>query len=485
MKPQNVLYIISDQHNRDTLGCYGDPVIRTPNLDALAERGTRFTSAYTNCPICVPARASLATGRYVHDIGYWDNAFPYEGAVKGWGHRLQEEGRRCESIGKLHYRDAKDDDGFAEHHIPLNVVDGIGDVFACLRQNQRVRLGSRKGITEAHGGESTYLDYDRKIADHTIAWLEERAADPDDQPWVLFSSFVCPHPPFIGPKDYFDYYYDHPDLPIEPVQHGDDRPTHPAMANMRRIMQCEEPFTEEELRHVTAAYYASTNWLDTQVGRVLDALRETGIEANTRVVYTTDHGEHLGRRGLFGKFTMYEESAAVPLILAGDDVPTGCVCDSPVSLVDSYQTILEGAGVSLTEQEQAELPGDSLWAIANGAHPDRAVFSEYHAIASENGAYMLRRGRYKLIYHVHQPAQLFDLRDDPLETTDLADSPEHADVLADLERQLRAICDPEAVDARAKADQAALIERHGGEEAVVARGTFLNSPAPGEAPKMV
>jgi choline-sulfatase len=257
------------------------------------------------------------------------------------------------------------------------------------------------------------------------------------------------------------------------------------MTHMRRVMECDEPFTEDEIRRVTAAYYASTNWLDDQVGRVLDALRETGLDANTRVVYTTDHGEHLGRRGLFGKFTMYEESAAVPLILAGDDVPAGAVCDSPVSLVDSYQTILQGVGVELTEQEQNELPGDSLFDIANGAHPDRAVFSEYHAIASENGAFMLRRGRYKLIYHAHQPAQLFDLEDDPLETTDLVDSPDHAAVLADLEAQLREICDPEEIDARAKADQAALIEKNGGEEAVVARGTFLNSPAPGEAPKMV
>ena len=101
--PKNLLYIISDQHNRDLLGCYGHPSVETPNIDSLAERGTRFTNAYTNCPICVPARASLATGRYVHQIGYWDNAFPYDGQIRSWGHHLRSQGYQVDSIGKLHF----------------------------------------------------------------------------------------------------------------------------------------------------------------------------------------------------------------------------------------------------------------------------------------------------------------------------------------------------------------------------------------------
>src|SRR5688500_6407139 len=103
MKARNVLFISSDEHQARALSCAGHPVVRTPNIDRLASRGTRFTSAYTPCPICVPARASLATGRYVHDIGYWDNAMGYDGRVPGWGARLQAAGVRVESIGKLHY----------------------------------------------------------------------------------------------------------------------------------------------------------------------------------------------------------------------------------------------------------------------------------------------------------------------------------------------------------------------------------------------
>ena len=99
MKPANLLFILSDQHNRDATGCYGHPLVRTPNLDRMAAAGTRFTSAYTNCPICVPARASLATGRFVHELGLWDNAFPYHGEVPSWGHRLKDRGTRVDSIG--------------------------------------------------------------------------------------------------------------------------------------------------------------------------------------------------------------------------------------------------------------------------------------------------------------------------------------------------------------------------------------------------
>ena len=124
MEPKNLLVIMADEHNPKMLGCSGHPLVKTPNLDALAMRGTRFDRAYTNCPICVPARASFATGRYVHDIGYWYNAIAYDGRVKGWAHRLQEAGVRIESIGKLHYRQEGDPTGFDRQHLPMHIKDG-------------------------------------------------------------------------------------------------------------------------------------------------------------------------------------------------------------------------------------------------------------------------------------------------------------------------------------------------------------------------
>src|ERR1700758_806447 len=111
MKPANLLFIMSDEHSRRVLGCYGHKMIRTPNLDALAARGVRFTDAYCNSPICVPSRASFASGRYVHDIRFWDNGIPYDGSVPSWGHRLRDAGHAAVSIGKLHFRSQDDDNG--------------------------------------------------------------------------------------------------------------------------------------------------------------------------------------------------------------------------------------------------------------------------------------------------------------------------------------------------------------------------------------
>ena len=132
-KPANVLFILSDEHTRDVTGCYGHPFIKTPHLDRLAARGTRFDAAYTNCPICVPARASLHTGTYGADNRCWDNAHPYDGSMRSWAHRLRDAGHQTLSIGKLHFRSDKDDNGFVQELIPLHVVDGQGDLLGLVR----------------------------------------------------------------------------------------------------------------------------------------------------------------------------------------------------------------------------------------------------------------------------------------------------------------------------------------------------------------
>jgi choline-sulfatase len=139
MQPANLLFILSDEHSRRVLGCYGHGMIRTPNLDRLAASGVRFTDAYTNSPICVPARAALHTGQYVHKIRFWDNAIPYDGTVPSWAHRLRDAGHEVTAIGKLHFRSADDDNGFTEEIMPLHVVDGIGDPLGWLREPLPVR----------------------------------------------------------------------------------------------------------------------------------------------------------------------------------------------------------------------------------------------------------------------------------------------------------------------------------------------------------
>ena len=231
------------------------------------------------------------------------------------------------------------------------------------------------------------------------------------------------------------------------------------------------------MRRVTAAYYGTTTYLDQQIGRVLGALDEYGLTDSTRVLYTSDHGECLGSRGIFGKFTLYDEAAAVPIIMAGPDVPAGKVVQTPVSLVDCFPTALECVGAALIDED---LPGRSLWQIAQEDDQERTVFSEYHALGTEHSTYMLHRNSYKYNYYVGAPPQLFDLAEDPDELNDLSGIPEYQDLLRDCERDLRTLLDPEAVDEQAHASQRATIEAAGGTAAVIQRGAFDHSPTPGE-----
>ena len=478
MKPTNLLFILSDEHNKRVTGCYGHSVIRTPNLDALAARGTRFTSAYTNCPICVPARASFATGRYVHETRCWDNAIAYQGQPASWGHRLMEQGHHVASIGKLHYQSsAPEKNGFHEEILPLHIVNGLGDLMGLIRDELPRRPGSLKLGPEAGPGESEYTRYDRSIAEETVKWLKESAPKHHGKPWALYVGFVSPHFPLIAPQAFYDLYPEDK-IPWPELYDANLRPRHPFIDAMRQCMCFDEPFDAPMVRRAIRAYFGLTSFLDDNVGRILQALNETGLAKSTRVVYSSDHGDNLGTRGLWGKSTMYEESAGIPMILAGPDVPRGTVCNTPVTLADAFPTFIQSLGARPDPRDRS-LPGVSLLDIAHGAAPGRTILSEYHAAGAVTAAYMIRHGRYKYVHYVGMPPMLFDLDADPHERRDLGRDPACAGVVAECERQLRRVVDPEAVDRLARADQRAHIEKNGGKEAILKKGTFRYSPPPG------
>jgi choline-sulfatase len=229
-----------------------------------------------------------------------------------------------------------------------------------------------------------------------------------------------------------------------------------------------------------SGYFGLVSLLDEHIGKVIAALRAAGLEENTDILYTSDHGDNLGARGLWGKSTMYDEIAGVPLIVAGPSFPAGRVVHTPVSHVDAFPTILESAGESF-EAVRDDHPGISLVALAGGLEPERTVLSEYHGMGSSTGAYLIRFGKFKYVYYAKYPAQLFDLENDPNEIDDLAARPGMAATLEACRKKLFAMLDPIAVDRRAKARQAELLAANGGREAVIARGDLGFTPAPGVA----
>jgi choline-sulfatase len=477
----NLIVIQADNHTRRVAGCYGHDVVRTPSLDRIAARGVRFDNAYSVSALCCPSRAGLATGRYPHQTGYWDNVLAYDGRVPSWMRRLREAGQSVTAIGKLHYRSADDDNGLTEEINPMHIVGGRGQVSALLRWcGREPPMSAQRDVylNETGVGTSEYQDYDRDITARAVRWLGQRVER--SEPWTLVVSYTSPHPPFRVPQPLLDLY------PVDrmpvPRQFADgERPMHPAVEALRRSKNYRDMWDERDLRRIAAGYFSLVTFVDEQVGALMHATESAGLLDCTRVIYTSDHGELYGNHGLFGKSCLYEEAVGVPLLIAGPGVPEGRAVRQLVSHVDLFPTILESAQVALARDENP-LPGVSLWPAIEGRETARTAFAEYHGTGSKAGSFMLRDGGSKLIYHVGQQPQLFDLERDPYELHDLGSEPGWAGERARLERELRAICDPEAVDARAKADQERRAEEFGGTEAILRAGVFRRSPPPGIAP---
>ena len=463
----NFLLILADEFARHMLGCAGHPAARTPNLDRLAARGVRFTQAYTNSPICVPARAAMHTGRYVHRIRSWDSAQPYRGQPESWAHRLRRHGMDAVSAGKLHFRRTRDDNGFAPELRPMHVKHGIGWAPGLLRNPLGRYPATAELAAEVGAGDTDYHAYDRAVAQAATDWLETRAKS-GGPPWALFVSFVSPHYPLMAPEPWFDLYA-LAELPAPKPYTGNWR-EHPALCETLRFFDYDRHFDDTARDAAVRAYLALVSFVDDLIGQVLAVLEAEGFADDTTILFVSDHGEMLGDFGLWTKQLMFEGSAGIPAILAGPGIAPGRTVGTPVSLVDVFPTVLDATGAPAAP---GPLPGRSLLEIAASPDdPNRPVLSEYHDGGSVTGAFMLRRGGWKLIHHEDFPPQLFDLSADPDEQRDLAGEPAMADDLGAMRDGLRAIVDPGAANAQAFSDQRARIDELGGADAVRAMQNY-------------
>ncbi|MDB9915935.1 sulfatase-like hydrolase/transferase, partial [Alphaproteobacteria bacterium] len=448
-----------------------------PHLDKLAEEGVFFENAYCNSPICVPSRAILATGRHNAEIGYWDNADPYDGKIPSWGHRAVEGNCDSVSIGKLHFLDDQAPTGFSQQINPLNVVGGIGDLLGLIRQELPVRKGAANYAKDVGSGETSYSNYDKQITEDAQSWILNRKLS--DKPWVLFVSFVCPHFPLIAPEEFYNMYPEN-EVPWPLLYNEDQRSHHPYYKAMSKCMNYDDYFDEEKVRKATAAYFGLCTFLDNNIGKVLNTLKQSEFADNTNIIYTSDHGDALGMRGMWAKSTMFEESAGIPMILKGPDIPKSKKVKTPVSLIDIFPTVIDSLKLKQNIEDN-DLLGKSLLKISYENNDyQRVVLSEYHAAASPVGAFMLRKGKFKYVYFAEgYDPQLFNLEDDQYEQNDLANDKKHKEIIEEFYQDLLKICDPEEVNNRAKKEQQKKIEKHGGVEKILSRGDFGYSPAPG------
>ena len=467
---RNVLFVICDEMARSALGCYGNAAAITPHLDALARTGVRFSRAITPSPICIPARASLATGLAVHEHGCWSSAQAFEGAHQTWMGAARDRGCDVVSIGKLHFKRRGLDYGFSEERHPMYVANGgVGWAEALLRTPLPAYDGAPEMARDVGPGDTSYTDYDRTLADDAEGWLRARSAT--DKPFVLSVSLVSPHYPLSAPQHWYDRYAGVEMPPRLAVEES-----HPVLREMARFWDYDRYFSDDQRREARRNYYALCSMVDDTVGRLVAALDDSGLRDNTDIVFTSDHGDMLGNRGWWAKSVMYEDSVGVPLIINGPslDGQTGVV-DTPVNLTDIGVTVLHAVtGESPSRPADSWRP-TSLLSLAKSPDLSRCVLSEYHDGGSPCGFALLQRRGHKLVrYADGYPDQFFDTETDPDELRDLAtlDVPEHAELSTALNR----IVDIDACNRLALDSQAALLASLGGEAGLAALTPFNHTP---------
>ena len=441
----NVLFLISDDLN-NMLGCYGDPVARTPNLDRLAARGVRFDRAYCQFPLCGPSRNSMLTGLYPNSTGILRNAEIFRQTIPSHVSLPQAfrlDGYFAARIGKLyHYNvprsvgtNGHDDPGSWELELNPVGVDRLEeepDIFSLVP-------GQFGGTLSWYASPKSDPYHTDGIMAADAEWVLERCAQQRDRPFFLAVGFFRPHTPYVAPKDpYFGYY---PLSKMRVVQGVEEDQADLPPAALGSYKREQDKLTDDLRRECLQAYYASISFLDAQVGRVVEALDRLGLADNTIIVFTSDHGYHTGEHGLWQKMSLFEESARVPLLIVAPGRATpGTVADAPVGLIDLYPTLSELCSVPAPEnlQGQSLVPmlkdgsaagrGWSLTQVTRGGGPKRPRFFGYSLRTPD--------WRYTEWDEGNQGRELYDHRNDPRELTNLAVDPAHEPTLTQLGKQL-------------------------------------------------
>lgn len=433
----NVLVLMSDEHNPKVSSAYGHPRVETPNMERLAREGTVYDAAYCPSPLCTPSRSSFVSGLPVHRTQAYNNCNVVQFDYPAYGGVLAAQGVHTVSVGKTDTYTTWRELGFSETFLPGDRKTP-GDVNFC-RDPLTIRTDGRRRAS-TYGPKEDAFPKDIPVVDTAVDWLEATAPILET-PWTLTVNILAPHFPHYATPELWEKYADAADLPNHGVDEESAR--HPYAADLRRHFQA-DVFTETQVRGQRQGYLARVDFVDRQLGRLLDALDATGQRDDTVVIYTSDHGEMLGKFGLWWKSAMYDDAARVPLIAAGPGFVAGTRSSTAVSLLDAQASLFRATGA----ERPADWWGEPLQDIALD-DPDRAVLAEYHGHGTRSGTFLIRKGRWKLLYHAAAPNQMFDLASDPEELVNRYDT--EPEIAADLEAELRRRCDPEAEFARAHA----------------------------------
>ncbi len=452
MTPPNILFVMADQMSALATPVYGHPVVRAPNLQALADGGVVFRNAYCNSPLCGPSRLSMMSGRLPSAIGAYDNASEFAASIPTFAHYLRRLGYRTCLSGKMHFVGPDQLHGFEERLTTDIYPADFGWTPNWSDPDSKIRFQDMTNVLDTGPCErSLQIDYDDEVEFHAIRWLYDRARDRRPEPFLLTVSFTSPHDPYVARPEFWNLYdTDRIDLPSVGPRPDNELDAHSRRLRSHYLIDEAVP-SEAQIRRARHGYYASISYIDAKLGALRDVLARTGLAENTVVVYVSDHGDMMGERGLWYKKSFFEWALRVPMILSGPGLARRDV-EAPVSLLDLLPTLVEIAGGQPGDIIAAD--GRSLWAVARGADlPDRSVAAEYLAEGVLEPVFMLRHGRYKFITGNADPALLFDLASDPRELSDLSQSRSAKEVLSAFIEEADALWDRRAIKAAVIADQ--------------------------------
>lgn len=447
-QPMNVLFIISDDLTASALSCYGNEVCQTPHIDALAAQGTRFTRTYCQFPVCGPSRASFMSGYYPHATGVFGYTSGREGIGDRatWTQHFINHGYDAVRVSKIFHMgvpigiergtNGADDERSWTQRFNSQGPEWDTPGEAELLENNPNRDRDQQGgnnfaFVMADGDDLVHSD--GRTAKKTCELLEERAQN--DTPFFLAVGFVRPHVPFVAPAQYFEAYpFDEMVLPggtqawdVRPDD-WDDIPG--AGINYRTSLNMKMDLAHR--RAAVGSYYASVSYVDAMVGQILDKLEEQGLADNTIVIFTSDHGFHLGEHDFWAKVSIHEESARVPLIIRYPG-KASAVCESFTELVDLYPTLAQACGLDIPER----LQGHSLLAMLDD--PSVTVRDTAFCVNGGNNGYLLRDADWAYIQYKadgSRGVELYNMHTDPRQLTNLADDPDHADIVAAFRARL-------------------------------------------------
>jgi choline-sulfatase len=419
----NILLVMFDQMSALSLPCYGHPIVKAPYLSALADSGVVFEQAYCNAPLCSPSRHSMMTGCLPSRIGAFDNAAELQSGTPTFVHYLRAAGYRTCLSGKMDFTGADQLHGYEER---LTTDLSPSDFGWTPNWDEPKRLydwfHSLQSVTEAGACDhSQTMTYDEDATNQARRWLYEAAQAEDRRPFLLTVSYMHPHDPYLGPRPFWDgYRADDIDMPAVPWPRLSKR--EPAARRLYALYdRGEHQLAESHIRAARRAYYAMIDYVDAQLGRVLETLKETGLADNTVVIATSDHGDMLGERGLWYKMTFFERAVRVPLLLNAPRQIEPRRVTEPVSLVDILPTLMGIATHKVEFEPILPLDGTSLLPVAKGEMlATGVVHAEYMAEGTDQPMFMIRRGRLKYVSCPGDPPLMFDVGSDPLEQRNLA-----------------------------------------------------------------